>query len=70
MPEQQLRRRAQDLGLAVKKSRRDGTYMVVDPFLNALVYGDREQGYGLGLDEVEISLNEEEASMEALHVKA
>ena len=62
--ENKVRRMAQRQGLAVKKSRRRdpralnyGTYWIVDPFKNTVVAGDTNNGYGMGLDEVEAWLS-------------
>jgi hypothetical protein len=62
----QLRRRAEGVGLSLRKSRRrdprdylHGTYGLYDVSTNALVAGD-SQGYGLQLDVVELILAERE----------
>jgi hypothetical protein len=62
--EQRLRRAAKRQGLRLVKSRRRdprahdyGSYALVDVYTNMLVAGDQNTGYGLGLDEVEESLN-------------
>jgi len=62
--ENRNRRRAHRLGLALRKSRaRDlhidnlGDYMLVDPYLNAIVWGEK---YDLSLDDVEGYLDEAE----------
>jgi hypothetical protein len=61
--ENRLRRMAERQGLALRKSRRRdpralefGTYMLVDPYRNAIAAGDVNRGYGLSLDEIEAEL--------------
>jgi hypothetical protein len=51
--EQRLRRTARRRDLCVTKSRSDGTYMIVDPFVNTIVAGDTSRGYGLSLGDIE-----------------
>jgi integrase len=54
-----VRRQAQRKGLRLLKSRRDGTFMVVDPDMsNVIVIGDHNSGYGHSLADVEAALNE------------
>lgn len=55
--ERRLRGMANRQGLALMKSRRDGTFMVIDPNLNTIVAGDTNNGYGMDLDDVEEYLN-------------
>lgn len=47
--EARARRRARRLDLHVVKSRRDGTFMLVDDWTNAVVAGAFLDGYGYGL---------------------
>ena len=57
--EARLRRRAAKLNLALRKSRRDGTFGLIDPDHNCWVaYGDSNNGFGMTLEEVESALNE------------
>jgi hypothetical protein len=59
--ERRLRRVAKNRGFALQKfrTRRDphaignGTYRLVDPFVNCVVAGDEVTSYGLTLDNVE-----------------
>jgi hypothetical protein len=51
--EQVARRRLKASGYSGHKSRRDGTWMVVDANTNAIVYGHTwADGYGLSVDDV------------------
>jgi hypothetical protein len=61
--ENRLRRMAERQGLQLQKSRRRdpravdyGTYMLVNPRLNAVVAYGLQSGYGLSLDDVEKAL--------------
>ena len=61
--ENRMRRMAQRQGLRLAKSRRRDvyargyrTYMLVDVMTSAVVAGNHENGYGLGLDDVERAL--------------
>ena len=45
-----VRRLAAKHGLALSKSRRDGTFMILDASTNAVVAGDHNNGYGLTID--------------------
>ncbi len=56
--EQRVRRLAQRLDYAVTKSRRDGTFGIIDPYRNAWVYCDPSNGFGRTLHEVEDWLTE------------
>lgn len=58
--ENRLRRMAARRGLQLVKSRRRDpgawdfqTYALIDPFLNSLVFGDPNSGFGKSLDEIE-----------------
>jgi hypothetical protein len=56
--EARVRRALAREGHALRKSRRDGTYMVVDPHNNTIVdynFGSQD-GYGLTLESVEAEL--------------
>jgi hypothetical protein len=62
--ENRVRRMAQRQGLRLERSRsRDpqtdiyGTYHLVDPNRNLVLWGDRD-AYGLSLDEIEIALRD------------
>ena len=64
--EDRLRRSAVRQGLRLEKSRRRdprafdyGTYQLVDLYLNTLVAGNWNYGYGLTLDQVEAELTEQ-----------
>lgn len=50
--ESALRARARRLGYRVVKSRRDGSFGLIDPYRNAWVLCDRERGHGCTLEEV------------------
>jgi hypothetical protein len=63
--ESRLRRMAERQGLRLEKTRRRdtratdyGTYMLVDPTTNTISAGDEQNGYGLGLDDIERALTE------------
>lgn len=63
--EDRLRRIAQGQGLRLEKSRRRdtraanfGTYKLVDPNTNTIAAGDEQNGYGLGLDDIDRALAE------------
>ena len=63
--ENRLRRTAKRQGYMLRKSRvRDprayvyGTYMLVDPYRNTIVAGDRNSGFGMSLDDVEAWLTQ------------
>jgi predicted RNA-binding protein associated with RNAse of E/G family len=56
--EQRVRRLAQRLDLAVTKSRRDGTFGIIDPYLDVWVFCDPRKGYGQTLHEIEVWLTE------------
>ena len=58
--ENRLRRMAARQGLQLRKSRRRdplargfGTFMLVDPYINGMVAGDHQMGYGWSLDDIE-----------------
>jgi hypothetical protein len=53
--ERRLRRLADRHGLLLRKSRSDGSFMLVDRDLNCVVMGHR-QGYGYWLDAIEVEL--------------
>jgi hypothetical protein len=56
--EARVRRALAREGHALRKSRRDGTYMVVDPDNNTIVaynFGSQD-GYGLSLESIEAEL--------------
>jgi hypothetical protein len=56
--EARVRRALARQGHALRKSRRDGTYMVVDPATNTIVaynFGSQD-GYGLSLESIEAEL--------------
>ena len=56
--EARVRRRAAKLNLALRKSRRDGTFGLIHPDHNCWVaYGDSNDGFGMTLEEVESALN-------------
>ena len=62
--ELKVRRMARRQYLTLIKSRRRDTgcaYALIDPYLNALVAGDHNTGYGLGLDEIHAALLDPEA---------
>ena len=47
-----MRRLAAAQGFALRKSRRDGTYMIVNPWVgNVMVAGNSETGYGLTIED-------------------
>lgn len=56
--EDRLRRRARKQGLFIQKSRRNGTYMVMNENNWLVAAGDWSNGYGLDLDDVEAYLEE------------
>jgi hypothetical protein len=56
--EARLRRKANSEGLALRKSRRDGTYWLIDPNLNVVIAGDAQHGFGMSLSDVEAVLPE------------
>lgn len=61
--EQRLRRRAKRLDLVIRKSRRDGSYMVVDAWRNWIVGPAdifRDGTNGFDLEELEAFLDERE----------
>lgn len=62
--ELKVRRMARRQYLTLIKSRRRDTacaYALIDPYLNMLVAGDHNTGYGLGLDEIHAALLDAEA---------
>jgi hypothetical protein len=58
--ESRLRRAAQRQNLSLHRSRRDGTYCLVDPHSNCLAVWGSPDGFGLSLDEIEQALAEGE----------
>lgn len=50
--EERVRREARRQGLRLRKSRRDGSYCLIDPYDDALIYGDKNNWYGLTLEQV------------------
>lgn len=56
--EQRLRRAANRQGLALRKSRRDGSYMLVDPYTNFVVAYGSQNGYGMSIDAIAEELTE------------
>ncbi|MGI6225746.1 MAG: hypothetical protein ACOYJ1_05760 [Peptococcales bacterium] len=65
--ENYLRRQADRLGWALRKSRakkwsidNQGGYMIIDPFTNSVVFGEK---YDLDLKDVEKILNEQEEKL-------
>jgi hypothetical protein len=59
--EARLRRAAQRIGLSIQKSRKDGTYGLVDTSNNTLAAYTDDAGYGMSLDQIEAGLNEPSA---------
>lgn len=54
--EARVRRMARREGLRAEKSRRDGTWHLVDPYRNTIEAGGTLNGYGLTLEQVEGAL--------------
>jgi hypothetical protein len=62
--ELEARRQARDLGLRLRKSALDGTYMLIDSYSHQLVAcGDGQPGYGMTLAEILEQLQDEENSV-------
>ncbi len=62
--EARLRRKAKSMDLKLVKSRRDGTFGLIDPYSNtwAAYAPDWQNGYGLSLDAIEHELTEDRAT--------
>jgi hypothetical protein len=56
--EMKARRKAHQMGLALSKSRIDGTYGLADLDTTALVAGNVGTGFGMTMDEIDVALSE------------